>query len=61
MNSHSLKWLFFLHTRIVSASENDANLNAICSLTYVSMGVANSLDDNLKELRKLFFPEGSGS
>jgi len=50
-----------LHTRIVSASENDANLNAICSLTYVSMGVANSLDDNLKELRKLFFPEGSGA
>jgi hypothetical protein len=50
-----------LNSRLVSASENDANLNAICSLTYVSMGVAYSLDDNLNELRKLFFPEGSAS
>jgi hypothetical protein len=47
-----------LNSRLVSASENDANLNAICALSYVSMGVAYSLEENLKELRSLFYPEG---
>jgi len=47
-----------LNTRLVSASENDANLNAIVSLTYVSMGVSYSLEENLKELSALFFPQG---
>jgi hypothetical protein len=48
-----------LNDRLSSASENDANLNAIVSLTYVSMGVTYSLEDNLADLQKLFgSPQG---
>jgi hypothetical protein len=43
-----------LNDRLAAASENDANLNAIVSLTYVSMGVTYSLEDNLADLKKLF-------
>jgi hypothetical protein len=35
----------------------DANLNAIGSLLYISMGVGFSIDDNMSELQNKFFPD----
>jgi hypothetical protein len=46
--------------RLVTASEKDANLNAIGSLLYLSMGVTYSLLDQLQELKSLFGPAVSG-
>lgn len=43
-----------LNKRLMTASQNDANLNAIVALSCVSIGVTYSLEDNLKELRALF-------
>ncbi len=39
--------------RIDAASELDANMNAVASLVYLSMGVSFSLDDKLEELRSV--------
>ena len=50
-----------LNGRLVAASQKDANLNAIGALLYVSLGVSFSLEDNLRELRPLFYPEGGPS
>lgn len=44
--------------RLDSAFAKDANLNAIGSLLYVSMGVTYGLEDNLRELRERFCPKG---
>jgi hypothetical protein len=42
--------------RLDSACEKEANLNAIGSLLYVSLGVSDSLECNLDELRPVFYP-----
>jgi hypothetical protein len=42
--------------RLQAASEKDANLNAITSLQYVSVGVSYSLEDHLEELKTWFAP-----
>jgi hypothetical protein len=39
--------------RIDAASEKDANMNALGSLVYLSMGVSFSLEDKLNEMRYL--------
>jgi hypothetical protein len=44
--------------RLDSAFARDANLNAIGSLLYVSLGVSYSLEDELRELRDVFCPKG---
>jgi hypothetical protein len=41
-------------TRMDAVSEQDANMNALASLFYLSMGVAFSLEDGLKELKLHF-------
>jgi hypothetical protein len=43
--------------RLMAASEQDANLNAITSLQYVSFGVSFSLEDHLDELKTWLLPE----
>jgi hypothetical protein len=43
-------------SRLDSAFSKDANLNAIGSLLYVSVGVSYSLEDNLHELQDIFCP-----
>lgn len=43
--------------RLRAASEQDANLNAITSLHYVSLGVTYSLEDNLAEIQSWLFPD----
>jgi hypothetical protein len=40
--------------RLDSASEKDANLNAVCSLNFLSIAVADSLEGQLKRLRPRF-------
>jgi hypothetical protein len=40
--------------RLDSASAKDANLNAICSLNFLSVAVANSLEDELLRLKPRF-------
>jgi len=40
--------------RLVAASEQDANLNALYSLLCVAEGVSFSLEENLQELRQIF-------
>jgi hypothetical protein len=44
------------HHRLLNASTQDANLNALVSLNYMAMGVTFSLEDQLLELRRLFPP-----
>lgn len=47
-----------LKSRLDSAFAKDANLNAIGSLLYVSMGVSYSIGEKLAELRDQFCPPG---
>ncbi len=47
-----------LKSRLDSAFAKDANLNAIGSLLYVSMGVSYSIGEKLAELRDRFCPPG---
>ncbi|MCF7668315.1 MAG: hypothetical protein K9N48_00885 [Verrucomicrobia bacterium] len=49
-----------LKERLDNAVEKEANLNAIGSLFYVSIGVTFSLDDNLRELAEMFKMPGPG-
>jgi hypothetical protein len=51
-NLHDLNRCFT--NRLVAASEQDANLNALYSLLCVAEGVSFSLDDHLQELRQVF-------
>jgi hypothetical protein len=45
-----------LNDRLTSACTHDANLNAIVSLNYLSLGVTYSIEENLSELKDLFCP-----
>lgn len=47
-----------IKSRLDSEFAKDANLNAIGSLLYISMGVSYSLEDKLEELRETFCPKG---
>lgn len=46
-----------LSRRFRAASEQDANLNAVVSLFYLSLGVNYSITTNLDELKQIFFPD----
>lgn len=46
--------------RLETASQRDANLNAIVSLQFMSMAVSSSLDERLAELRTHFLQEFGG-